>query len=240
MAASAMWRLIVAVTAIIVVGIGTGVEPARATTLDVLLGGQSITAGDKTFSAWAQFGGNIDPSSLAFIDVQPLVDPPGNPGLRFVASNDVLAATGGELVDLGLQFTVSTPRPVIKDASLALTGFERTGSASLSIFEDLYTSPAVDDLVDLNLVYADAGGDQLFDGGVFDPRSLLVVQTTIELASGTAPGDFASVTQFEERFSQVTAQVPTPGALPLLSIGLAALGFFRTRQRRSQALRASP
>jgi hypothetical protein len=222
-------RLLVAAMLTIVASVGPWNGSALAVPLSALLGGESIDAGDKTFSAWSLLGGSLPTTALSSIDVQALAVPSGNPGLRFVAANDVLTARNGEQVDLGFQFSVTAPAALIRGASLELTRFERSGPASMSIFEDLYTSAALVDLVDLNVVFADAGGDQLLDQASFDARSLLVVQTTIAIASGE--DGLARLLQFEERFAQQPSQVSAPGVLPLFALGLAILAARRGRPR---------
>lgn len=222
---------------------------AQAALLSTLLQpGASIAAGDKLFDQFRVIfqdyldATTVDPSK---IDVTALSDggfAPG-PGLRFDVLNDAMDVTGnGSLAYLNYMFgfrVTSLGRP-IKDNSLALTGVDllsRAVDLGVSIQEFVGTDPtlvedpgnlALPDLaikqVELSELVGVGSVSDLTDQATFPPQQSLYVSKNIYVWASDA-GETASLTSFEQRFSQV----PLPGTLALVGMGL--LGALARRRR---------
>ena len=172
-------RLTVAV-AVVAIGFGLGSAHANGVSLFDLIGGQSITAVDKTFSDWTL----LDDTSLTSDDldkifIEALEDQPLNPGLRFLATDNVLTATDGGRVTLNFAYSVTAPGPRIKDNSLSLTGFEIGGEGSASIFADTYDTDG--DILASTFVFADSVDVKTFDEASFFVQQVITVQSSIAL-----------------------------------------------------------
>lgn len=244
-----MKRLIRTLTVLLaIVAAGT----AHATTMDVLLNGGSITAGDKRFDSWTNSyydssdGRTFNPAN---IDVEPLNDgglDPG-PGLRFTVSNDELSVTGDgsyAYVDLmfGFRVTVLDPTLQIKDNTLKYT----SGGAALAFLgDDFYdlgsyvretigTATGLDDLGVKDIQFSDASWPEgvvtkLSDSASFAPHGEIWVTKNI-LVWAVDDTDTASLYRFEQRFSQ-TNVIPEPSTVGLMALGLAGLAAARFRKK---------
>ena len=215
---------------------------AQAVPLSDLVAGGSIQAGDKIFDQWSadwfvSFGRpDLD---LANIDVVALHDgdlDPG-PGLQFDILNGEMAVDGDGIfafIDLSISFHVSTDGPLmIKDNSLQING----GSLALNpafadlgvtIDEIIGTGPGLDDLGEKSVEFSvlDAVETSILnDSAVFAPQHEIWVTKDI-FVWATEFSDSASLTGFEQRFSQV----PEPTTLALLSLGLVGFGIGRRRK----------
>jgi hypothetical protein len=227
---------------------------AHAVTLNELLNGGSITAGDKLFDQWdLYFYGASDPDRVFNPDnilVEALTDggmDPG-PGLRFQVVSGELTVVGDNtyaFVDLKFGFRVSALGAglLIKDNTLA---FGDIGGAFWSIAldgsydvgsyikETVGTGPGLADLGEKDVEFSvlEAGqGQQSFskltDSASFDPRREIWVTKNI-LVWAADDTDSAGIFGFEQRFSQTV--VPEPGTFLLLGTGLAGLAAWRRRR----------
>ena len=104
----------------------------------------------------------------------------------------------------------------------------------VSISETIATFPnptnQVYDLGGKDVEFSYLRGDlteDLSDTAVFEPQSQIYVHKEIAVWS-VDPGDTANLTQFTQRFSQVS-QVPEPTTLALMGLGLAGLGYRRKK-----------
>jgi len=172
------------------------------TTLDVLLNGACIIAGDKIFEKWELKFDNGD-YDIANITVIPVNDDPNNPGLRFLTPG-FTGETINEQVKV-FEFEVSTisGNAIIKDISLELI----SGTGNVFIREQLLPSGVIDILVNPG---------QLFDDVEFTPTDSMKVSLRIEA------GEFSSgeLQEFVALYSQIP---PQPVAGELLALDSSAL-----------------
>lgn len=224
--------------AIVVFSLGDLLDPAQNISFEV---------GDKRFADWRLIGlsfSDVEPD-LDLIEVIPLDDQPFNPGLQFIAS-DQLKVELDNFIALEFGFSVSTlsGEPLIKDNSLEIPedGFTFEGLAgSISIEEDLFDfnpegMPPPDNPdgfpFDTKLVFVDnpnPSPEDLFDDVDFIPQAQIFVEKFITVIGDPSGGVF-SLDVFTQRFSQV--QVPEPATLLLLATGLAGLAGLRRKFKR--------
>jgi hypothetical protein len=231
---------------------------AQAMPLSELLNGGSITAGDKVFDDWRMiYENNSDITAPAFdasnIDVSPLNDggmDPG-PGLAFSVSNGALDVTGDGLfafIDYMFGFRVTAaPGNLIKDNSLNITNAVVTNSGDNGMFiqEFIGTAPGlVDDpgnislpdlavnSVDFDWLDPTFGGpgltSDISNDVTFDATNQIYVSKNI-LVWASDVTETASLTGFEQRFSQVA--IPEPSTVLLMIAGMAGLGLSRRKLR---------
>ena len=208
---------------------------AQAIPLLDLVGGATVTAGDKLFDQWnLLFADASDPGllpNLVDIDVTALNDgglDPG-PGLQFDVQNGALDVTGDGVfafVDVTFSFRVSTtdPRLLIKDNSLTITGdlLNIIDDLGMFIHEDLVDAAGNSlGTKDVELSHV-LGFDivDLVDAAEFAPTNEIFVTKNI-LVWATDPAETASLQGFTQRFSQQA--IPEPATWLLMGIGLAGL-----------------
>jgi hypothetical protein len=232
---------------------------AQATLLSDLLNGASITAGDKVFDMWfvdpvavSDPALEVDPAN---IDVTALNDgglDPG-PGLHFSISNGAFDVTGDGIyafIDYLIGFRVTAPTGLnIKDNSLAITDafVTNSGDNGITIQEFVGTDKSkvdvpgditVPDLsvTDVEFSWLDPtfGGpgliSDLTDSASFAPQSQIWVSKDIFVWASDVD-ETASLTGFEQRFSQEPVGAPEPSVVLLMAAGAAGLGLARRKRR---------
>jgi hypothetical protein len=195
------------------------------------------------FSYTPSHGGSASDVLASSITVDPIFATPSNHdvGLRFTSTGwSVNGGTAdGASIDSNIEFKVSTVngQATIEDASMALLtalglpSWTTTGdSAYIDIGETVIDSNG-NQLATLD-VNGSGFGSTTSDHQVFGQKvkSLSVSKDMILIAGPDEPGANASISAFEERFSEF-GEVPEPGTTTLIGAGLLAVGFWRRSRR---------
>jgi hypothetical protein len=224
---------------------------ANGLSLQNLFDGGTLTIYDKVFYGWSYtlYNYTTEPD-FSLIDVIPLADDPLNPGIRYVANNQLSASVDGipnvsngeGYLELDFSFFVSTvsEKPLIKDNSLEITDYSYTfnnGSGFISLSENVYED-ARSNFITYKYVYWDQGcisnpgSCTLSDQKEFAYQSSLWVNNYLVVSAyydGQNGGSaLVSLDSFDQRFSQV----PEPTTMLLLGTGLVGVaGAVRRRKK---------
>ncbi len=157
--------------------------PALATPLSDLIGGNSLTVGDKEFVNWS-LGSNVDGFDLSEIYVTGNNTDPLNPGIIYDTSNALSVSGDNEDTYLNFSFDVQTTSglALIKDNSLEITSYSFSGNGYIGISE--YVSDASGPIA-VKEVWADTieNSGSLFDYREFTPVSSLSIGTSIYIGT---------------------------------------------------------
>jgi len=168
------------------------------TTLNVLLDGSCMIAGDKIFENWELVtqSGTYD---LSNVDVIPVNDDPNNPGLRYVTNN--LSVAIDELISWQMQYDVSTISgdPLIKDYSLELIEFSP---------DSVGLSPIISEVMVPSDTFSIAvNPSQLEVEAFFEPTNSIKVSLGVVVVGDFDPN---SLQEFVALYSQVPPTPPEP------------------------------
>jgi len=217
----------------------------QATTLTDLFGGESITAGDKTFDQWTlDFYDSSDFSEIDYsaINVTALDDgamDPG-PGLSFDLGQEMQVTGDGIYAykDLTFSFRVTPTSPNrIDGASLggydAFYGYsDNAGDAGSYVLESIGTFAGADDLAVMDAEFSHLDGigvSDLSDMASFAPQDSIYVTKNI-LVWASLETDSAGLTSFDQRFSQ--SPIPEPTTFVLFGTGLGMIGLLVRRRKK--------
>jgi hypothetical protein len=204
--------------------------------LGELLGGGSITAGDKRFDQFTYASTGDMPDAFA-VNVMPFVDSDGSFGLRFqggfvdLFDGDLTTGSPGNFSDasIGYQVTVLNPTLLISDVRLSGNPQVLGPEGAKTGFVGMSESFLPDDSLVLAIFDIQPGSTQSTDfASLAAPLGTLLVQKDI-LAFADAPGA-ATLSFIDQAFSQVQT-VPEPSTISLLVLGLAAAWQVRRRSR---------
>lgn len=206
--------------------------------LSDLIGGGSLTSGDKLFTNWGfSAAGNVDVLlTPADINVTPITDVDGNFGFRLQSG---FFAGAGQFADYLLTYrvTVTDPTKQIIDLHLVFNG-AATGGGNTNVAE---TATAPGGFVKQLFVFNNGGGNfDLSDEVEFpdSPQSFLEVSKDIFLTGGSPTGQgFAVISLIDQTFSQTGRRdgVPEPSTLALFGVGAGTLGFLAWRRKNRAA-----
>lgn len=207
--------------------------------LSDLIGGGSLTSGDKLFTDWGfSAAGNVtNLLTAADINVTPITDVDGNFGFRLQSG---FFAGAGQFADYLLTYkvTVLNPSKQIIDLHLVFNGAAVGTGANTNVAE---TATAPGGFVKQLFVYNNGGGNfDLSDEALFpgQPQSFLNVSKDIFLTGGASTGQgFAVISLIDQTFSQTGRRdgVPEPSTLALFGVGAGTLGFLAWRRKNRAA-----
>lgn len=207
---SSLFAVFLAVT---VASGATIVHSDQAVLLSDLLGGQTISVGDKTFGDFTYSEvGDMPPATA--INVIPIISD-GDYGVRF--QGGFIDLVGGAASDSLITFSVEAPAPLINGARL-YGNVATSGNGIASITETfLPTLP--------NTSLTITSGVNLTDSTTFAPLQKLFVQKDILLLADSAPATLSFV-------DQAFPQVPEPSSAFMMLF--AALGLVSLRRKRTR------
>jgi hypothetical protein len=236
------------IVAVVVVVLAMFATPnlACAVRLSDLFAGETISAGNLTFSDWTFHdieivGGGI--ANADRIEVYAITDDPVNPGLFYALRNGLETPKVSAVpthVELTYSYRVTTSGPPIEYNSAHVTSFdavsragsrvrviqtvERTGTAYLS--QVVAFARATDTLETPNLFASDS---------LQSPRTSTIVETAIA-AGGAAENDYIALREYEQRFGWT---VPEPSTLAWFVAIITSAAGLRPRRRTYKTRRAS-
>ena len=179
-------------------GAGSPDRFAAGATLSQLFGGNVLNVGDSQFSDWELISSDSTAAAtpdLSQIVVNPLADDLSNPGLQFVANNQI-SVTGVSSIDLTFKFRVHAlvGGNTFTNGALEMSGIRFGGSGGLAFVTDEVISSSGDDLAQ-PLVIADhqSNFSQTLSTADFAPQSSVFVIANIFI-SGLSATDAIDLT----------------------------------------------
>jgi hypothetical protein len=193
--------------------------------LSTLLGGQSVSAGDKIFSGFF-FSGSVDPR---LVTITPIQDINGF-GIRL---NGPINAVNSMIDDVIFGYTVTVvtnPPHAVSSVHQRFDGFI-ISSGSINMTESVSTPTLV--FLGQTQLFANPATNQVSDALALGiPRQQLIISNHVVLTANTL-GAAASVLDIDQTFSQVLVnEIPEPSTVALLASGLLGLCLFQRHVRR--------
>jgi PEP-CTERM motif len=179
---------------------------AAAATLEDLIDGATLNAGNLRFSDWELVSldsTQILAPDLSLITVTPLTSNPANPGFQ-LNGNGQLSIAGMNAIDLSLKFRVDALNGsnMMTGQTLAMTGINFASSGGISfITNELATSGGGNLESMLAIVDHETDFFQFTNAAAFLPKSSLIV-TTNAYITGLSAGDGITLTSFVQSFAQ--------------------------------------
>ena len=199
--------------------------------LDELIAGGSIEIDSAQFSGFTidNFGGRVlDTSAIRVDPIAQFL----NPGLTFVDTASVLSVSDGEFTLNNLAFNVTMVGSELKiggnSIALAVGGITPGSSSNNVAVSEILLDPGMVDTLSHIFVICDGASPGICPNGTsaaagFTPIGGVLVIGQVDVFSDV--GGAAALTGFSLQF----AQVPEPGTLACLAVGLVALSSRRRR-----------
>jgi hypothetical protein len=198
-----------------------------------LTSGFSCEINDQTYQDFAYTGTSNPPGfqiQAAGIGVTPITTP-GDPGLQWSAGWGVGTGLGVLSQDSLFQFAVTSGSPMT-DLSLSIAGVGFQGTGSVNVDETACLGamlPACTGGTVVSLsVFANSGGQQLFDQVNFAGVNLISVSKDLLVQAGT--NGSAEVSAVTDQFSEGSGTVPEPGTLTMFGAGILAIAGIARRK----------
>lgn len=204
---------------------------AHATLLSDLFNGASISAAELDFNNWSLGSASGSPApDPTQIDVTALLDDLNNPGLLFTANGQLTALPGNSPVRLNFAFDINSSGRSIVGNSLTISSLDVGGTYSASVTELVQAGGSL--LGTLQAGDSNAGPAlPISDSQGFAPQTTLQINKNILLEIEGSIGDLARINTFTQRFALQPSQVPAPGSLALVLLGVAGLLRLRKHSR---------
>jgi hypothetical protein len=185
--------------------------------------GHTLTVDDKVFDFSATvFNSTAGGPSASQVTVIPDGVGTNAPGVEFQSGGWNI--NGMQTIDTTFNFTVTSLGPKIVDAEMNLISAGARNGGLIAITETTKSGSTFEGNLLVNSLTLANGSDHVF---LADAVQTLTVQKDISL-SGTQENSFASLSTFDQRFSEET---PEPSSVVLLGLGVLGMVGYRWRRQ---------